>query len=67
VPLSNPNIVVLVTNSHVKHNLSGSEYPKRVQQCAEAVKAVSSSSSSSSSSSNCKGNLPSLSEAELYG
>ena len=41
VPLSNPNVVVFVTNSHVKHNLSGSEYPKRVAQCNEAVKAVS--------------------------
>jgi galactokinase len=29
--------VVLVTNSNVKHTLSGSEYPDRVRQCLEAV------------------------------
>ena len=29
--------VVLITNSNVKHNLSGSEYPDRVRQCREAV------------------------------
>lgn len=29
--------VVLVTNSNVKHNLSGSEYPVRVKQCNEAL------------------------------
>mmetsp|Transcript_13570 Transcript_13570/g.13155 ORF Transcript_13570/g.13155 Transcript_13570/m.13155 type:complete len:435 (-) Transcript_13570:68-1372(-) len=29
--------VVLVTNSNVKHQLSGSEYPDRVRQCLEAV------------------------------
>lgn len=40
VPFSSPNIVVFVTNSHVKHILSGSEYPTRVAQCNEAVKAV---------------------------
>lgn len=29
--------VILVTNSCVKHSLSGSEYPDRVRQCKEAV------------------------------
>jgi len=32
--------VVLVTNSNVKHTLSGSEYPDRVRQCKEAVAAI---------------------------
>jgi galactokinase len=32
--------VVVVTNSHVKHELSGSEYPDRVRQCKEAVAAI---------------------------
>ena len=32
--------VVLVTNSNVKHTLSGSEYPDRVRQCREAVAAI---------------------------
>lgn len=29
--------LILVTNSNVKHTLSGSEYPDRVRQCREAV------------------------------
>lgn len=32
--------VVLVTNSNVKHELSGSEYPDRVKQCQSAVIAL---------------------------
>ena len=32
--------VLLVTNSKVKHNLSGSEYPTRVKQCQAAVAAL---------------------------
>ena len=34
--------VVVVTNSLVKHQLSGSEYPDRVRQCKEAVAAIKS-------------------------
>ncbi|XP_054748525.1 galactokinase-like [Lytechinus pictus] len=37
VPLSDPNMVVLVTNSNVKHELTGSEYPTRRKQCEEAA------------------------------
>ena len=29
--------IILVTNSNVKHQLTGSEYPDRVRQCKEAV------------------------------
>lgn len=32
--------VALVTNSNVKHELSGSEYPDRVNQCRQAVDAL---------------------------
>ena len=32
--------VILVTNSNVKHSLSGSEYPDRVRQCKDAVKLI---------------------------
>ncbi|GFR58012.1 galactokinase-like [Elysia marginata] len=38
VPLSNDNVVVLVTNSNVKHELTGSEYPTRRKQCQDAAK-----------------------------
>ena len=37
VPLDNPNVVVLVINSNVKHTLSGSEYPERRSDCARAA------------------------------
>ncbi|CAN0061539.1 unnamed protein product [Ectocarpus fasciculatus] len=36
VPLSDSNLVVVVTNSNVKHNLAGSQYPIRVAQCEAA-------------------------------
>lgn len=32
--------VIIVTNSNVKHQLTGSEYPDRVRQCKEAVAAL---------------------------
>ena len=38
VPMSDPEVVVLVTNSNVKHELTGSEYPTRRRQCEEAAK-----------------------------
>ncbi|MDO5554575.1 MAG: galactokinase [Planctomycetia bacterium] len=37
VPLADPNIVVLITNSNVKHELTGSEYPERRASCEKAA------------------------------
>lgn len=37
VEMKDPNICILVCNSNVKHQLSGSEYPLRKQQCKDAV------------------------------
>ncbi|XP_030758619.1 galactokinase-like [Sitophilus oryzae] len=37
IPLDDPKIVVLVTNSNVKHELTGSEYPTRRKHCEEAA------------------------------
>lgn len=37
VPLSDPGLVILITNSNVKHSLTGSEYPMRRKQCEEAA------------------------------
>lgn len=37
IPLNDPQIVVLVTNSNVKHELTGSEYPTRRKHCQEAA------------------------------
>jgi len=40
VPFRNENVVVVVTNSNVKHELTGSEYPLRVQQCQAALEEI---------------------------
>nr|XP_033817073.1 galactokinase isoform X2 [Geotrypetes seraphini] len=40
VPLIDPNLVVMITNSNVRHTLTGSEYPTRRRQCEEAAKAL---------------------------
>ncbi|KAM9816687.1 galactokinase [Neosynchiropus ocellatus] len=37
VPLTDPDLVILITNSNVKHSLAGSEYPVRRQHCEEAA------------------------------
>ena len=37
VPLSDPSVVILITNSNVRHKLTGSEYPTRRKQCMEAA------------------------------
>lgn len=37
VPLDNPDITLVITNSNVRHTLSGTEYPTRRKQCAEAA------------------------------
>ncbi|KAM6896930.1 galactokinase [Xenentodon cancila] len=37
IPLSDPDLVILITNSNVKHSLGNSEYPLRRQQCEEAA------------------------------
>ncbi|XP_059180935.1 galactokinase isoform X2 [Centropristis striata] len=37
VPLADLGLVILITNSNVKHSLSGSEYPVRRRQCEEAA------------------------------
>ncbi|CAG5118473.1 unnamed protein product [Candidula unifasciata] len=38
VPMLDSSVVVLVTNSNVKHELTGSEYPTRRKQCQTAAK-----------------------------
>jgi len=37
IPFSNPDIVVLIINSEVKHELSGGEYAERRAQCEDAL------------------------------
>nr|XP_002190125.4 galactokinase [Taeniopygia guttata] len=40
VPLSDASLAVLITNSNVRHTLTGSEYPARRRQCEEAAAAL---------------------------
>ncbi len=40
VPLDDPNVAVLIANSNVKHELTGSEYPERRDACHSAAKAL---------------------------
>lgn len=40
VPLDDPNVVIVIANSNVAHELSGSEYPTRRKQCAEAARVI---------------------------
>lgn len=40
VPMSDPSVAVLITNSNVKHELTGGEYAQRRAQCEEAAKAL---------------------------
>ncbi len=38
IPISDPSVSVLITNSNVKHALTGSEYPERRASCEEAAR-----------------------------
>ena len=38
VPMSDPSVAVLIVNTNVKHELTGSEYPTRRRQCETAAK-----------------------------
>jgi galactokinase len=40
VPLDDPDAVIVIANSNVSHELSGSEYPLRRKQCAEAARVI---------------------------
>jgi galactokinase len=40
VPMRSKSIAILVINTNVKHELTGSEYPDRRRQCEEAAKAL---------------------------
>ena len=38
VPLNDPSVVILITNSNVKHDLGSSGYPQRRKHCEEIAK-----------------------------
>jgi galactokinase len=37
IPLADPSVAVLIANTNVKHELTGSEYPERRAQCEKAA------------------------------
>jgi galactokinase len=40
VPFTDPSVAVLIVNTNVKHELTGSEYPTRRKQCETAAKVL---------------------------
>ncbi|XP_066522132.1 galactokinase [Hoplias malabaricus] len=44
VPLTDPSLVILITNSNVRHSLTGSEYSSRRKQCENAAAILGKSS-----------------------
>jgi galactokinase len=40
VPMSDPSVTVLIINTNVRHQLTGSEYPARRKQCENAAKVL---------------------------
>lgn len=40
VPMSDPSVELLITNTNVKHELTGGEYAKRRAQCEQAAKVL---------------------------
>jgi galactokinase len=40
VPMSDPSVALLITNTNVKHELTGGEYAKRRAQCEEAARTL---------------------------
>jgi galactokinase len=44
VPMTDPSVAVLIVNTNVKHELTGSEYPTRRKQCESAAKILGLSS-----------------------
>ena len=57
VPLSDPDLVILVTNSNVKHELTGSEYPLRRKHCEEAATSMGKKSLREATMDDLKGDL----------
>ncbi len=44
VPMTDPSVTVLIINTNIKHELTGSEYPTRRKQCEAAAKILGVSS-----------------------
>ncbi|KAG9350353.1 hypothetical protein JZ751_026707 [Albula glossodonta] len=60
VPLADPSLVILITNSNVRHSLTGSEYPSRRRQCEEAAAILGKTSLREASLKDLEGRLESV-------
>ncbi|XP_015269965.1 PREDICTED: galactokinase [Gekko japonicus] len=65
VPLTDSNLVILITNSNVRHTLTGSEYSTRKRQCEEAAKVLGKASLREASMSSLEASKALMSE-EVY-
>ena len=57
VRLKDPDVIILITNSNVRHELSSSEYPVRRQQCEQAAAILGHGKLRDASMSELEGNL----------
>lgn len=57
IPFDADDLMVLICNSNVKHELSSSEYPTRRKQCNEALELMGLKSYREANLSNLKGEL----------
>jgi galactokinase len=64
IPLSDPNITVLIINSNVKHELSGGEYAERRSQCESAARKLDVTSLRDTSLEQLEGKRGELSDVE---
>ncbi|XP_056406069.1 galactokinase [Hyla sarda] len=62
LPLTDPKLSVLITNSNVRHELTGSEYPTRRRQCEDTAKALGKESLRDASMEDLEAKKDSLSE-----
>ena len=58
IPLSDPDVAVIITNSNVKRILAQSAYAERLEQCRSAASALGKSSLRDASESDVEGKNP---------
>jgi galactokinase len=56
IPINDPEIAVIITNSNVKRSLASSAYAERLEQCQSAAKALGISSLRDASENDVEGN-----------
>jgi galactokinase len=56
IPISDPEIAVIITNSNVKRSLASSAYAERLEQCQSAAKALGKSSLRDANENDVEGN-----------